>query len=306
MVIKDDKEQGIIFATALSRLLGWLYFLAWTASFWPQTLLMYRRKSVVGISLDFISLNAFGFICYSIFNLAFLVSEKVQQQYRNSHHGQENLVRWNDAFFAIHAALIASWQVFMTRIYRRAPDQKVSIWCKIVLGILISIFFVTLTTCIIGGGESDSILLWIDFVNICSYIKLFITLIKYSVSMQYSLSRCLSRSDQFQFLFSSFQPQIFLNFSRKSTRGFAIEGITLDVTGGLLSLLQLFIDAQIINHDWSDVTGDPGKLGLSFISLFFDAILLVQHYVLYGNKAVSAEDEQEGGSLQETEPLLNG
>ena len=180
-----NKDQGIIFATALSRLLGWLYFSAWTASFWPQALLMYRRKSVVGISMDFISLNAFGFVCYSIFNLAFLISDKVQQQYRNTHHGQENLVRWNDAFFAIHAVLIASWQLFVTRIYKRAPGQKVSLWCKITLGILISIFLLTLTTCVIGGGDDDSILRWIDFINICSYIKLFITLIKYSVSSKY-------------------------------------------------------------------------------------------------------------------------
>lgn len=182
-----NKDQGIVFATALSRLLGWLYFSAWTASFWPQALLMYRRKSVVGISMDFISLNAFGFVCYSIFNLAFLISDKVQQQYRNTHNGQENLVRWNDAFFAIHAVLIASWQLLVTRIYKRAPGQKVSLWCKITLGILISIFLLTLTTCVIGGGDDDSILRWIDFVNICSYIKLFITLIKYSVSISHML-----------------------------------------------------------------------------------------------------------------------
>ena len=78
----------------------------------------------------------------------------------------------------------------------------------------------------------------------------------------------------------------------------------MDVVGGLFSLLQLVIDAQIINHDWSDVTGDPGKLGLSLISLFFDLVLLVQHYVLYGNKAVSEEDEEEEHIPQETEPLI--
>jgi cystinosin len=73
---------------------------------------------------------------------------------------------------------------------------------------------------------------------------------------------------------SEIQPQILLNFKRKSTKGFAIMGITLDFTGGLLSLMQLFIDAQIINHDWAGVKGDPGKLGLAFISIVFDVILL--------------------------------
>lgn len=64
----------------------------------------------------------------------------------------------------------------------------------------------------------------------------------------------------------------------------------LDLTGGLLSLLQLMIDAQLINHDWSDVTGDPGKLGLSLFSIVFDVIIMVQHYFLYGSRAVEGEE----------------
>lgn len=61
---------------------GWLYFLAWSLSFYPQFLLNRRTKSVVGFSLDFAACNLLGFLCYSIFNAAFYWDDSVQQEYR--------------------------------------------------------------------------------------------------------------------------------------------------------------------------------------------------------------------------------
>lgn len=55
------------------------------------------------------------------------------------------------------------------------------------------------------------------------------------------------------------QPQIALNYQRKSTRGFAIAVILLDVAGGLLSFAQLGVDAVIVGSWWA-VAGDPGKV----------------------------------------------
>ena len=43
------------------------------------------------------------------------------------------------------------------------------------------------------------------------------------------------------------------------------------------------------------ITGDPVKLGLGVASLVFDAVLMVQHYVLYGPKEPSYERLQEDG-----------
>ncbi len=37
------------------------------------------------------------------------------------------------------------------------------------------------------------------------------------------------------------------------------------------------------------ITGDPVKLGLGAASLVFDAVMMVQHYILYGPKDVSYE-----------------
>lgn len=168
--------------SSVSHIIGWGYTLIWTLSFWPQAILIWKRKSVAGVSLDFLSLNFFGFFCYTIFNLAFLLSSKVQQQYRNAHNGQENLVRWNDAAFAIHAFFMATWQFISMFLFKNAPGQHIYRWAKSFLAILVAIQVASLAVCLIGGGDDDSIIRWYDFVNICSYLKLVITLVKYAVS----------------------------------------------------------------------------------------------------------------------------
>jgi cystinosin len=75
-------------------------------------------------------------------------------------------------------------------------------------------------------------------------------------------------------------PQVWMNYKRQSTEGWSIGQILLDFSGGVLSLLQLLIDASF-QSDWSGVIGNPIKLGLANVSIFFDLIFIIQHYVLY-------------------------
>ena len=55
---------------AVSSTIGWAYFSCWSLSFWPQTLLNWSRKSVEGLSFDYVALNLLGFSCYAAFNCA--------------------------------------------------------------------------------------------------------------------------------------------------------------------------------------------------------------------------------------------
>lgn len=58
--------------STFSTTLGWLYTLSWSTSFYPQTILNHKRKSVSGLSIDFLYLNVLGFACYSVrFDAAF-------------------------------------------------------------------------------------------------------------------------------------------------------------------------------------------------------------------------------------------
>jgi cystinosin len=108
-----------------------------------------------------------------------------------------------------------------------------------------------------------------------SYVKLFVTLVKYL-------------------------PQIITNRRNRSTQGWAIDQILLDFAGGLLSIAQLGIDSYL-QHDWSGITGNPVKLALGNVAMFFDVVFMVQHYCLYqGKREGSSAESEEDPLLSET------
>ncbi|GAB1191987.1 hypothetical protein APSETT444_001171 [Aspergillus pseudonomiae] len=67
---------------------------------------------------------------------------------------------------------------------------------------------------------------------------------------------------------------------RTSATALAREIAPLFLTGGILSLIQLFLDSSFLD-DWSGITGNPIKFLLSNVSILFDILFMVQHYILY-------------------------
>lgn len=80
--------------------------------------------------------------------------------------------------------------------------------------------------------------------------------------------------------FVKYCPQVYLNWSRKSTIGWNIWNVLLDFTGGILSIAQLVFDSWR-KDDWSGITGNPAKFALGFLSIAFDVIFIIQHYIIY-------------------------
>jgi cystinosin len=111
---------------AVSYTLGWIYFLAWSASFYPQVLLNWKRKSVQGLSLDFVYLNTLGFFSYAIYNTLLYFDPVVREQYRRRHDGENNLVQLNDVVFSLHAMIFITITFVQTFIYK-VRDKKRSI-----------------------------------------------------------------------------------------------------------------------------------------------------------------------------------
>lgn len=98
-----------------------------------------------------------------------------------------------------------------------------------------------------------------------------------------------------------YAPQIWLNIRRKSTRGLSISQFSLDLTGAVLSLVQLFIDAAQ-GGDWSAVLANPAKFALGNVTVFFDLVAFFQHYYLYRGAVDDALPADKVDT--ETEPLL--
>ncbi|XP_061460763.1 cystinosin [Rhineura floridana] len=235
----------------VDQVIGWIYFLAWSVSFYPQVFENWRRKSVVGLSFDFIALNLTGFIAYSVFNVGLFWIGSVKEQFLRVYPNGVNPVDSNDVFFSLHAVAVTLFIIFQCLIYEKG-SQKVS-WIAITL-LVIAWLFVFTTLSLAAAGE----ITWLAFLFYFSYIKLGITLVKYF-------------------------PQAYMNFRRKSTVGWSIGNVLLDFVGGAFSLLQMFL--QSYNNDaWKLLFGDPTKFGLGIFSIFFDIVFIVQHYCLYRSR----------------------
>lgn len=179
------------------------------------------------------------------------------------------------------------WGFKVDRLQRLSRSIAGVVW-----GSILAILLVISLVLILGkdGGRDSHGWAWIDVVRVIllkvvirspvqvytfGYIKLLVTVIKY-------------------------MPQVWMNYKRQSTDGWSIGQILLDFSGGVLSLLQLSIDASF-QPDWSGVIGNPVKLGLGNVSIFFDLIFITQHYLLYRHAAA----RKAGEAIEDVdEPLL--
>ncbi|XP_063305389.1 cystinosin [Pelobates fuscus] len=236
------------FVDILGQVIGWIYFLAWSVSFYPQVFENFRRKSVVGLSFDFLALNLTGFIAYSVFNVGLFWIPYIREEFLQIYPSGVIPVDSNDVFFSLHAVLLTLITIVQCCIYERGT-QKVSRVAIVVLVVAWLSAFCMLFVAL--GGK----ITWLQFLFCFSYIKLAITLMKYF-------------------------PQAFMNFRRKSTEGWSIGNVLLDFTGGSFSIIQMFLQSYN-NDEWKLIFGDPTKFGLGVFSIIFDIVFITQHYCLY-------------------------
>merc|ERR1712187_137427 len=114
--------------------------------------------------------------------------------------------------------------------------------------------------------SSEAFMDWLSYITGLSLLKEAISVVKYC-------------------------PQVWLNYQRKSTKGWSISNVLLDFSGGLLSIAQLLLDAGM-SGDWTGVTGNPAKFLLGNLSMIFDVIFMVQHYILYTEEPKTASDSK--------------
>lgn len=246
----------------LAGIVGWAYFLAWTCAFYPQMINNCLRRSVVGLNFDFIALNFTGHITYAVFNSGLYWIPQLQDEYFSLHPGGIIPVQLNDVLFSIHAGgAVFIW--IMQAVFYEREGQLVSLVCILLL-LVIAAYVITLLTLTILGAMT-----WLTFIYYFSYVKLLTAVTKYS-------------------------PQVYLHYKRKTTFGFSMGGVLLDMTGGAFSIIQMLLIAYNYS-DWGSIIGDPTKLGLGLISITYSLIFVVQNYVLYKESAyepIGPKEEQ--------------
>lgn len=191
-----------------------------------QVILNIQRKSVVGLSIDFVVLNVrtrfektklkiLGFVSYSIYNVALFSSSEIQNEYRRRHPNSNALplVQVNDIFFAVHAATISI--ITLSQIYcwgfTRSRRQVPSAWTWGI--VFASGFSIGILSCIVAVSNGR-VIEKIDVYYALSYIKLLCTFVKYVPQVIASTSLSIDK-------------QAFLNYQRQSTTGWSIHNILL-------------------------------------------------------------------------------
>ena len=178
------------------------------------------------------------------------------------------IVQIQDIFFAAHALLITLITIIQI-LYFYDPsdkDQKVS---NITITIILVMIWGAILLVIVENGfeyydphvKENRKYIFNSLVYL-GWCKVVISLIKYI-------------------------PQVVSNFRRRSTIGWNIHNILLDFTGGAFSFGQNIIDSF---RDEFSITSDDqskglniAKYALSIISMLFDIVFMVQHYILFKN-----------------------
>lgn len=283
-IMPKDQTLPTPWYRLLSSIIGYTYFCAWSISFYPQVILNFKRKSTAGLSNEFAVLNVFGFLCLCCVYISFYFSKTIQRQYKERHGADAEItVQSNDVAFAVHAFVLCCVQLSQIVLYRGfdaaplAPAVKIGLATWLVVCAIFSALVM-----------EEHLSSWLDFLYMLSFVKVVISLTKYI-------------------------PQLELNYKRKSTCGWNVWNVLLDFTGGTLSIVQQIGDSWDL-RDFSAVTGNPAKTALGFVSIFFDLIFFLQHYVLYpddqgGMNSSIADSTDSGGGICSggalTEPLLN-
>lgn len=218
--------------------------------------------------------GALGFLAYFVSNAAFYYSSLIRAQYAARYNGLTPTVQFNDITFAAHGlvlSVITASQYLFPRAWGFAPSignrpsrPILGVFFGCVVGVGVVLFVV------VGSPARDSTdaavdaWVWLDAIYAVSYVKLMVTLIKYT-------------------------PQVMTNYRNRSTKGWSILQILLDFAGGILSITQQGIDSYI-QRDWSGITGNPVKFALGNASMVYDLVFITQHYILYSDASGKPEE----------------
>ncbi len=241
--------SAVSFLHLLKDSLGLFYFMAWSATFYPQVTLNFRRKSTTGLSHDFMFMSWIGFVAYTSFTVGGYFSTVVQADYMRV-RGVAPPIEIADVAFATHALALATIICVQCVLY--PPGLRLR--KEVALGCIATVACVVLSV----GGASFGYFSWVRVMEGLGGIKVVTSIIKHF-------------------------PQAISNFRRRSCTGFSFTMIALDVAGSLGSFTQQGIRC-IIDASWAPFTANLSKLALSVESFLFDLFFLLQ-FAVYRDKA---------------------
>lgn len=244
--------------TTVSAIIGWIYVIGWGVANYPTILHNRKCKSVEGISMDYLFFNMMGFVLYTTYTSCMIFNSIIREEFYLE-NGEWPLIKVNDLIFGVHNLLTNGYMIIQAYClgYSKKDSQKVSIGAKVIIGCVISYIIIGLIIIYHKQG-------WGVVIGEFNLMKL----VTYMGLIKIGMSVCKNI------------PQIIYNFERKSTNGWPVLMIWFDFFGASMSLIQLIIDALVVN-DIMNIFDNKPKLFLAVQVIIADSIFFLQHYYLY-------------------------
>jgi len=271
MLLAEGQSALNVAATVL----GWLYNLIWALSYYPQMIKNWQRKSVDGLSIDFILFNLFGYAMYTLFNLSLYFDTPLRLEYMKQFDAQQHPVFLNDLLLCIHNLVAISIELGQIFMYRES-SRSASSACLIILTLWILIVIVLVMLKIFN------VLTLLLLVALLGYFKMGASTIKYF-------------------------PQAYMNYKQQAVTGLSMPFVFLDLTGGIFCVLNIVLLAALSNT-FAEMIGNVPKLTVGVVSIIFPTVFILQRYLFYAKESTEAseiekEERQSLKSLKSFEKL---
>ena len=284
----------------ISSVLGYTYTLLWSACFYPQVLLNYRRQSTQGLSPDFALLNFMGWTFYAVYLSGMFFSHDIQKLYQQRFSNEaKSSVQSNDVLFAVHAALLSFIyliQIVYYRIKNRQRQKRLIPSCHSSNDDVVDdddddenydkaaekncpntkSSSPVSGQCHHGKKRGPSmfrlqrptwfLLLAMGLPTVMVPLLLSTGIVAYEHWLDYFY---ILSYFKLVCTLTKYSQQVRHNFRRQSTQGWNIWYTVLECSGGTLSMLQIVLDSWAMK-DWSGITGNLAKFVLGVATLGFD------------------------------------
>lgn len=248
---------------SIDEILGAIYVLSWSISIYTPILTNWSHRSTDAMSFEFVALNCAGYF-YLLVSLmlqafAWLPASEDMAGTQQLELAKKPKITWFDLAYSAHgflmnivllSQLILGRQLWGFKHYshRMRPRYYRALWLSIAVFVWASGKLHWTNT--LNGGWNNSTTLW--FCNTMYILKVSMSLIKYI-------------------------PQVMHNYERKSMQGFAIQGVALDIIGGIASLGQLACQLwKEPEFNLALFIVNFGKIGLAVVTLTFNNIFVWQ------------------------------
>ncbi|AGO12607.1 AaceriAER269Cp [[Ashbya] aceris (nom. inval.)] len=242
------------------QLLGYLYATCWSVSMYPPLWNNWKLQSAKAVSKGYVVFNCIG---YTALLLSLIVQTLFWQDEGEGSSAVRPSLGWSDYWYGMHSwllnGLLASQVLWGSKLwgFSGEPTKRMSSAHRKMTQLFIGLFCVGTAQYVITtmqtGLRNQSTLF---YCHVLYFIKIIMSVLKYIAQAKH-------------------------NYERKSTAGFSMLSVTLDIFGGIFSLAQLVLDlTEKSGISVATVKANSGKLGIGLVSLLFNFVYISQ-WLLY-------------------------